>query len=92
MTSVFHDAPARLRVAWPILSVVLLVSGAGPLAHAEAGRDTRVATQVPREAAPLLMAQASAPRPVAAALQAELDTLIKAAKAEGEVSYKAVLR
>ena len=87
MTSVFYGKPARLRVSWPILCAMLLVSGAGPLAHADAGRDAGMATQVPRVAAPLLLAQASAPRPAPAAIQAELDALIKAAKAEGEVSF-----
>ena len=76
--------PVWVRIAGPVslLSTLLVATGMSGFACADAGQELRAATQ-----APLLLTQASAPRPLPAALQAELDALIKGAKAEGEVSF-----
>ena len=87
MKSVFHGVHARLRIPLSILSALLLASGATSFARADAGQDARAATPGLRAAPSLLLAQAAAARPATAAIQAELDALIKAAKAEGELSF-----
>ena len=58
------------------------VSGMAQLAQAEDGRP---ASQSARSSAPMLLAQAARPSP--AALQGELEALIKAARAEGDVTF-----
>src|SRR5688572_6506536 len=62
---------------------LLLAALASPAAQAGQGSPAAPASR----ADTILLAQASSARPSAATAQAELDALIKAAKAEGEVTF-----
>lgn len=69
---------------WARVMAVLATMGFAAAAHA--GQESPAQAATTARPATMLLAQAAA-RPGAAAVQAEIDALIKAAKAEGEVTF-----